>query len=194
MADTQQFEGGFILMEELLKEFDELPIKSLYWNPFTRVGNGWMLITAGDQKANNTMTAQWGLFGVLWRKYMFQIYIRPQRFTKKFVDQNALITISFLEEKYRDALKICGTRSGREGNKWEMSGLHPYYIDGTTAVEEARLVIIGRKQYSQWINPDLFTEKENDTKCYPEKDYHEAYTFEVSKVLHRGFDNGYIDF
>ena len=41
--------------------FKEVDIKSLNFNPFTKIGSEWMLITAGDQSGYNTMTASWGL-------------------------------------------------------------------------------------------------------------------------------------
>ena len=49
-------------------------------------------------------------------------------------------------------------------------GSSSYYVDGTVGVEEAELIIVGKKQYTQWVDPTLFIEKENDIKCYPEKD------------------------
>lgn len=163
--------------------FHEISIEELSFNPFTKTGKQWLLVAAGDEKKNNLMTAGWGMYGVLWRKNMVQIYIRPQRYTKTLVDTNDLVTLSFLPEQYRKALGICGSKSGRDVNKWEASGLHPYFVDGTTAVEEAELVIIGKKQYSQWIDPALFVDRDNDTRCYPDKDYHEMYMYEVMKVL-----------
>ena len=48
--------------------FKEVDIKSLTFNPFTKIGSEWMLITAGDQSGYNTMTASWGGLGVLWGK------------------------------------------------------------------------------------------------------------------------------
>ncbi len=46
-----------------LKEVD---VKSLDINPFTAIGDDWMLVTAGDAASHNTMTASWGGLGVLW--------------------------------------------------------------------------------------------------------------------------------
>ena len=37
-----------------LKEVD---VKSLDINPFTAIGDDWMLVTAGDAASHNTMTA-----------------------------------------------------------------------------------------------------------------------------------------
>ena len=48
--------------------FKEVDIKSLNFNPFTKIGSEWMLITAGGESGCNTMTASWGGLGVLWGK------------------------------------------------------------------------------------------------------------------------------
>ena len=90
--------------------FKEVDIKSLTFNPFTKIGSEWMLITAGDQSGYNTMTASWGGLGVLWGKNVATCYIRPQRYTKKFVDANDTFTLSFYGPEHKQALSICGSR------------------------------------------------------------------------------------
>lgn len=47
----------------------------------------------------------------------------------------------------------------------ERSGLHPYAVDGTTAVEEADLIFVCKTQYTQDMKPECFDVKENDEKC-----------------------------
>ena len=97
--------------------FKEVDIKSLNFNPFTKIGSEWMLITAGDESGCNTMTASWGGLGVLWGKNVATCYIRPQRYTKKFVDANDTFTLSFYGPEYKQALSICGSKSGRDCDK-----------------------------------------------------------------------------
>ena len=48
--------------------FKEVSPQTLNFNPFTRIGSDWMLITAGQPGDMNTMTASWGGAGVLWTK------------------------------------------------------------------------------------------------------------------------------
>ena len=107
--------------------FQKIDIKDLDMNVFQTIGQDWMLITAGDQQKINTMTASWGGMGVFWGENVVHAYIRPQRYTKQFVDACDLATLSFLPETYKNALKICGTTSGKEVDKWKLSNLHPYY-------------------------------------------------------------------
>lgn len=169
-------------------EFQEKAISELKFNPFEKISKQWMLITAGSSKENcNTMTASWGGVGIMWGKPVATAYIRPQRYTKEFVDQNEYFTLSFLPEEYRKALSVCGSVSGRNvEDKWKEAGLHPFAVDGTTAVQEAEEIYVCRKLYAQEMLPECFTDGgECDRKWYPEKDYHTMYIAEIVKVLAR---------
>lgn len=166
--------------------FQETDIHSLEFNPFDKISKQWMLITAGDEEKSNTMTASWGGVGIMWGKEVATAYIRPQRYTKEFVDREERFTLSFLPEEHRKALNVCGSVSGKnvEG-KWKEAGLHPFYVDGTTGVEEAEMILVCRKLYAQEMKPECFIEKECDEKWYPTKDYHTMYIAEIEKVLVR---------
>lgn len=166
--------------------FKEIAIEDLQLNPFQKISRQWMLITAGNELESNTMTASWGGLGIMWGKNVATAYIRPQRYTKEFVDNNDTFTLSFLPEEKREALNICGRVSGRDvEDKWAEAGVHPYYIDGTTAVEEAEMVLVCKKLYAQEMYPECFIETECDTKWYPQADYHTMYIAEIVKVLVR---------
>lgn len=164
--------------------FTKINIAEQAFNPFELIGKQWMLISAGTANNWNTMTASWGGVGILWGKPVATVYIRPQRYTKEFVDQNEYFTISFLPEEYRKALSVCGSVSGKNvPDKWQEAGLHPFPVDGTTAVEEAEEIYVCRKLYAQEMEPSCFLDRECDTKWYPEKDYHTMYMAEIVKVL-----------
>ncbi|WAM33603.1 hypothetical protein OTK00_002115 [Caldicellulosiruptor morganii] len=67
-------------------------IEDLNINPFTLIGKEWMLITAGNIGSFNTMTASWGGLGYIWERPVAFCVIRPQRFTRKFVEESQLPT------------------------------------------------------------------------------------------------------
>lgn len=168
--------------------FHETDIHTLSFNPFDKISKQWMLITAGDRNGSNTMTASWGGVGIMWGKPVATAYIRPQRYTKEFVDDNEYFTLSFLPEEQRKALNICGSVSGRDvEDKWKEAGLHPCYLnegtpDEVAAVEEAEMVFECRKLYAQEMLPECFIDTECDTKWYPINDYHTMYIAEIVKV------------
>ena len=105
--------------------FREISVEELKDNPFTLINKDWMLITAGNEKSHNTMTASWGGVGELWGKYVSTIYVRPQRYTLEFVEREDYYSLCFFGPEYRQALNFCGTKSGRDFDKDKETGLTP---------------------------------------------------------------------
>lgn len=165
--------------------FKEINPNELQGNPFTLIGTDWMLITAGNETGFNTMTASWGGLGILWGKPVATAYIRPQRYTKTFVDANDFFTLSFFPDGFRAALNLCGTVSGRDTDKVKQAGLTPYFTNGTTAFEESKIVLVCRKLYHDDIKPENFEASDDSEKWYPEMDYHTMYIAEIVKILVR---------
>ena len=164
--------------------FHPVDLKKLDLNPFAAIGDDWMLITAGSGEKCNTMTASWGGVGVLWGKNVATAYIRPQRYTKEFVDREEYFTLSFYGEEHRKALALCGSRSGREIDKVKECGFTVAHAAcGAPYFEEAKLVLVCRKLYADAIKPELFLDRECDTRWYPDKDYHTFYIGEIVEAL-----------
>ena len=163
--------------------FQEINVREFSMKPFKMIGDQWMLVTAGDQIKYNTMTASWGGIGVMWGKNVAVTVIRPQRYTKEFVDKEELFSVSFLKDGHRDALKLCGSVSGRDHDKIKEAGLTSVFIDGVPAFEEADTILICRKMYRTSMNPADFIDKDADSKFYPEKDYHDMYIAEIVKAV-----------
>ena len=105
----------------MLKRIDP---KEIGQNVFSLIGDQWMLITAGTAERCNTMTASWGGLGVLWRKPVATIYVRPQRYTYTFLEKNPYFTLSFFGPQWKKQLAYCGAVSGREEDKFAACGFH----------------------------------------------------------------------
>lgn len=164
--------------------FRSIDPKALEGNVFSMIGEQWMLITAGTAERCNTMTASWGGLGVMWGKPVAVCVIRPQRYTRTFVEENSYFTLSFLGEDYRKALSLCGSKSGREVDKIKECGFTVAVGEGGAPYfEEARLVLVCRKLYHQDLDPAGFEGPEEDKKWYPGKDYHRMYVGEIVEAL-----------
>lgn len=163
--------------------FNKIGVKEITGNIFEMVGDQWMLVTGGDKDGCNTMTASWGGAGVLWQKPVAFCFIRPQRYTRRFMDYGEYYTLSFYSEKYRDQLYICGSESGRDVNKVEKTAFTPACAScGAVYFEEAELVLVCKKLYIHDIEPFNFQTPEIE-KVYEEKDYHRMYIGEIIEVL-----------
>ncbi|WP_392391668.1 flavin reductase family protein [Zongyangia hominis] len=163
--------------------FREIKPQQLQENPFTMIGKDWLLITAGDKNKCNTMTASWGGVGVLWNQDVCTVYIRPQRYTKEFVDREKEFSICVMDASFRDALNLCGTKSGRDMDKIGACGFTVDYEGDTPYFDEARVVIVCEKLYAQELKPEHFLVPGYDERYYPDKDYHTMYVGRIKKVL-----------
>ncbi len=162
--------------------FKETDINSLQFNPFTKIGKQWFLVTAGNGKAYNTMTASWGFMGFMWNKPVITTVIRTNRHTFSFIESNDYFTISFYPEECRKALSFCGSHSGRDCDKALETGLTPVHEADYTYFEQAETVFVCRKLYEQKMDTDLFTDK-SLMKFYEKDPEHKAFVGEIVKVL-----------
>lgn len=153
-------------------------------NPFSLIGSDWMLITAKKPDSSiNTMTASWGGVGVLWNKNVCFVFIRPQRYTYEFTEECESFTLSFYPESFREALTLCGRKSGRDSDKIKEAGLMPAELDGTVYFEGAKLVMKVKKLYKTQLKKDEFIDTTLPDKIYPANDYHYVYVCEIEKVM-----------
>lgn len=170
--------------------FQEIPVAQLQMNPMTLISKEWMLVTAGNEtRGYNTMTASWGHLGAIWgRNHGYPtsvIYVRPQRYTKEFVDREELYTLSFFSEEYKKALGYLGSHSGRDEDKVAKVGLMPVFEADCTYFAEAKLVLVCRKLYRGTLTEEGFFHKETVEENYPNRDFHDMYIGEIIKVLVR---------
>ena len=92
-------------------------------------------------------------------------------------------TMSFFDEKYRDALKFCGSKSGKDYDKVKETGLTPAFTEnGSVYFEEAKLVLECKKMYAQSLNAESITDRGSVDKWY-DNDFHKMYISEITKVL-----------
>jgi flavin reductase (DIM6/NTAB) family NADH-FMN oxidoreductase RutF len=177
----------------------ELSIRDFRGSPSERIGQNWMLITAGDARPDgsgdwNTMTASWGGLGVLWGRDVAFMFIRPSRRTFGFANGNELFTLSFFDKTYRETLNFIGSNSGRDYDKAAKTGLNPLAFDQSIAegraaaaigFKEAESIIICRKLYTHDFDPRYFLDAPLIEKAYNGKDYHRMYIGEILRVLAR---------
>lgn len=166
----------------------KIDISEFKKNPYTMFAKEWALVTAGTKKDNyNTMTISWGHIGSIWGhgggKPTVAIYVRPTRYTKKFVEENEYFSLTFLDEKYRKDLSYLGTVSGRDEDKVSKTSLTPHEDDRAVYFNEANTVLICRKLYKQDLKEECFIDKSVVDDSYPKRDFHTLYIGEIEEVL-----------
>ena len=164
--------------------FEQIEFSQVKENVVDLIARQWALVTAGDEKACNTMTVSWGAVGELWGVDTATVYIRPQRYTEQFIDSNDYFTVCFFPEELKQQIHgVCGSKSGRDTDKIAEAGITPVYDENAPYFEQAKLVIICKKMAVSEITPDSFLDSEIDEKFYPDKDYHKVFVARIEKVL-----------
>jgi flavin reductase (DIM6/NTAB) family NADH-FMN oxidoreductase RutF len=168
-------------------DYKEVKPSTLKDNLIKLIASDWMLVTAGTREKFNTMTANWGGMGYLWNKNVVFVFIRPERYTYEFIENNEGFTLTFFEEKYRDALNLCGVKSGRNCDKVAETGLTPWFTgSGYPAFAEARTILECRKLYATQLTRDAFLDREPLDSHYRTKGgLHKIYIAEILTCLVR---------
>ena len=159
-------------------------IREIKENLVKLIADDWAHVSAGDKTEWNTMTISWGGIGELWGKDVVFAFIRPQRYTKEFMDKSDYFTVGFFEDEFKEALKICGTKSGRGCDKITMAGLTAECDGEAVFPAQARLVIKCRKIAVQKMDNSGFIDETIESN-YKAGDYHFIYIGEIEKILEK---------
>ena len=132
-------------------------------------------LSSGD----NVMVISWGMIGVMWGKQVFVAPVRDSRYTKEFIDKSGTFTVSVPPmREMLDAVKFCGTKSGREYDKWAECSLEKVKakrVDG--------FVVGGCQRYFECkvvgVVPMGDMDLKYAQKWYPQGDLHTFYFGEI---------------
>ncbi len=151
-------------------------------NIYKMLSQDWMLITAGNNEKFNMMTASWGGLGNLYQKPVAFCFINPSRYTYQLMEKNDTYTLTFYNENSREALKVCGSQSGRNTDKVKASGLTPLTTpSGSKAFKEAWLIIECKKMVAQSLNPEAL-KNETLKQEWEGKTMHKMYIGEIINI------------
>lgn len=163
--------------------FNQIEFAQVKDNAVDLIKNQWGLVCAGNEDDYNMMTVSWGAVGELWGMDMVTVYIRPERYTDKFVDENDYFTLSFFPEELKKRVhSVCGSKSGRDVNKTELTGLTPVF-DDAPYFEEAKLVLVCKKQAKSRFEANQFVNKDINPDWYDSMGLHNIYYGSIEKVL-----------
>lgn len=164
----------------------EIALEQLNENAFSLISKEWMLVTAGTPEKYNMMTASWGGLGWLWNKPVAFLFIRPERHTYEFLENNDNLTLSFMgnDKEMRKIYGLLGSKSGRDINKMQVEGLTPIEAgNGSVAYEEARLTLECKKLFITDMKEENFIDKDL-LQFYGENGgMHRVYVVEIKKAL-----------
>jgi flavin reductase (DIM6/NTAB) family NADH-FMN oxidoreductase RutF len=162
---------------------EELPVKKMDYmvvaeRAMNQIKEGaFLTVKAGD--AINTMTIGWATIGYVWRKPIFMMAVRDSRHTFGIMERAADFTVSVPMTDMKDAILFCGTKSGRDHDKFKECGLHLMGSQKTVTpiIDTPGLHFECKIVFKAPMDPAHLA-AECDT-IYPQKDYHTLYFGEI---------------
>jgi len=105
--------------------------------------HGVFLCTRNSRGEKNVMTIGWGSVTTIWAQPLFLVLVRPSRHTFSLIQENGEFTICVPPKgEFKEALALCGTKSGRDMDKFKAAGL---------TIEEGTTIKAPRIMGAEWI-------------------------------------------
>ncbi len=82
-------------------------------------------LTTSSGGRSNTMTIGWGSIGVMWGLPVFTVMVRESRYTYELIENSNAFTVSIPLHDMQAELALCGSKSGRDMDKFSAAKLQP---------------------------------------------------------------------
>jgi flavin reductase (DIM6/NTAB) family NADH-FMN oxidoreductase RutF len=145
----------------------------------TRIQKGaFLTVKAGE--ATNVMTIGWGLVGFIWQRSVFMVAVRNSRHTFTIIEKASDFTVCVPMGDMKDALMFCGTKSGRDMDKFKACGLVPAAAQQTVSpvLKVPGIHLECRIRFKAAMDPAYLDDALEN--LYPAKDYHTLYFGEIA--------------
>jgi len=145
--------------------------------------NGLFLVTEGETGKPNAMTIGWGFLGTMWARPVFVVAVRHSRYTFKLMEQSDSFTVCLPAKDMKEALEFCGTKSGRDIDKFKELGFKAVKGETVNApyIQECPVHFECKIIYKDDIVYDKLPE-EIASNIYKTRDMHRVYYGEVTGV------------
>ncbi len=158
-----------------MKECDPFAVSQTL---MARIQKGaFLTVKAGESL--NAMTIGWGLIGIIWQRPVFMVAVRDSRHTFTIIEKASDFTVSVPTSDMKEALMFCGTKSGRNVDKFEALGLVPMAAKQTVSpvIKLKGIHLECLIRFRAPMNPALLDKALEE--LYPAKDYHTLYFGEI---------------
>jgi flavin reductase (DIM6/NTAB) family NADH-FMN oxidoreductase RutF len=139
-----------------------------------------LLAKSKNDEKINVMTIGWASIGYMWSKPIMTVLVRKSRFTHHIIEKATSFTVSIPTDDLIEALNFCGTKSGRDFNKFKeckLSVISAQKVD-TPIIDISGFHYECKIVYKSEMNPDFLC-KEYKEDVYADNDYHTFYFGEI---------------
>ncbi len=141
---------------------------------------GLLLAATRRNGESNVMAIGWATVGTAWGRPIFQVMVRPSRYTYELLEESGEFTVNVPTGAMRDWVTVTGTRSGRDFDKIGASGVAVSRGQGvaTITLDESPMVYECRVVHrNDVLSPNL--DPEIAASAYAGGDYHRVYWGEI---------------
>ena len=140
-----------------------------------------LLVSQGNDNIPNVMAIGWGSLGIIWKKPIFTILVRPSRYTYLLIEESGEFTVNIVAPGLEETVKYCGSVSGRDVNKFAAKQLTaiPASQVKTPIIKEAVLHFECRVVYRNDLIPTALAQPLLHDTYAGSTDYHRIYFGEV---------------
>jgi flavin reductase (DIM6/NTAB) family NADH-FMN oxidoreductase RutF len=143
-----------------------------------RIEDGAFLVVQARDRIN-IMTIGWAMFGYVWQRPIMMVAVRKSRFTFGIIEEADSFTVSVPTGNMEKEVDICGTKSGRNLDKFRECSLSTVkartvdspVLDIPGYHYECRIIYKGAMD-PRFLSKDL-------ERLYPMKDHHTLYFGEI---------------
>ncbi|MBN2336207.1 flavin reductase family protein [Candidatus Bathyarchaeota archaeon] len=144
---------------------------------------GLFLVAKGKDGKPNAMTIGWGFLGTMWSKPVFVVAVRLSRHTHKLLEESDSFTVCLPAKGMEEWLNVCGTKSGRDIDKFSELGMTAAPSKKVKApnIGECPVHVECEIVYRNEMKPGQLMKAIEDN-VYPTKDLHVLYYGEIKGV------------
>jgi len=144
---------------------------------------GLLLVSVDKDGQPNVMAIGWGLIGVIWRKPVFIVAVRPSRYTYKLIEETGDFTVNVPSKDMSDIVEYCGTVSGRDHDKFKEKNLKavPSKYVKSPIIDQCLINYECKVIYKTKLEPAIIP-RDVKSLFYPGNDYHTLYFGEIQIV------------
>lgn len=141
---------------------------------------GLLLVGSKSTGQSNVMTIGWATAGIIWRRPVFVVMVRPSRYTYEFIEDSQAFTVNVPTDEMRTWVGICGTRSGRDIDKFGTYGMTitPCEAVCSATIDASPIVYECRVVHRNDVIP-AHLDPEIERSSYGGSDYHRIYFGEI---------------
>jgi len=143
---------------------------------------GLLLATWKQPDKPNAMTIGWGMIGCVWGKPIWQVLVRPSRYTYELIEREGRFSVNVMPKSLAGAVELCGTVSGRDRDKLDEANLtvSSGEILGAPIIDQSVIYYECRVLHANDFVPEAMVPDVRKGN-YPSGDYHRVYWGEIKQ-------------